>query len=104
MLDGETQESPHPKVVWESLTYPNVACLGGIVQNDLLTVLRVCDNRAERTLRKATIGKMRGVSQMESRPVDPARIGDVWYGSKRPHGRLDCFNVRSRQLAVYSVI
>lgn len=45
----------HPKVVWESLTYPKVACLGGIVKTGLMIELLVAPNTVISSLREATI-------------------------------------------------
>jgi hypothetical protein len=38
-------EQTHPKVVCGSLTYPSVACFGGILQNVLMSDFRVVNRR-----------------------------------------------------------
>jgi hypothetical protein len=48
-------KSTHPKVVWESLTYPKVACLGGIVKTGLMIELLVAPDTVTSSLRKATV-------------------------------------------------
>ena len=48
----------NPKVVWESLTYPNVACLGGIVTNNRSEVRDILTAALE-MVREARIAKIK---------------------------------------------